>query len=66
MTKTIQYNGEDFTLVGFSQKFPRDFNPNWESVCSENPVYQETYSNGTTTLIKFYDGSMVEVGQLVI
>ncbi len=65
MTKTIQYNGEDFTLVNFSQRFT-DFNPNWESVCSENPVYQETYINGTTTLIKFYDGSMVEVGQLVI
>jgi hypothetical protein len=65
MVKTIQYNGEEFTLVDFSQVF-QDFNPNWESVCSENPVYQETYSKGTTTLIKFYNGSMVEVGLLVI
>ena len=65
MESTIQYNGETFNLVNFSQD-STSFNTNWETTCSEKPVYQVTYSNGNTTIITFHDASMVEVGRLVI
>jgi hypothetical protein len=65
MEETIQYNGETYTLFKMTQKFS-DIEYDWQSVCSEQPVYEFQYTNGTTKVIRFISGDMRQIGQLIV
>ncbi len=48
-----------------TQKFS-DIEYDWQSVCSEQPVYEFQYTNGTTKVIRFISGDMRQIGQLIV